>query len=52
VIPLLQVQDLTVRFDVLDGLVHAVNGISYNLNEGETLGIVGESGCAAASSTG
>ena len=44
-IPLLQVQDLTVRFDVLDGLVHAVNGISYNLNEGETLGIVGESGC-------
>ena len=44
-IPLLQVQDLTVRFDVLDGLVHAVNGISYTLNEGETLGIVGESGC-------
>lgn len=43
--PLLDVRNLTVRFYTLDGVVHAVNGISYTLNEGETLGIVGESGC-------
>jgi len=43
--PLLEVQDLTTRFDTLEGVVHAVNGISYTLEEGETLGIVGESGC-------
>jgi oligopeptide transport system ATP-binding protein len=42
---LLKVQDLTVRFDTLEGVVHAVNGISYTLDEGEALGIVGESGC-------
>ena len=43
--PLLEVRDLTTRFYTLDGVVHAVNGISYTLSEGETLGIVGESGC-------
>jgi oligopeptide transport system ATP-binding protein len=43
--PLLEVQNLTTRFHTLDGVVHAVNGISYTLEEGETLGIVGESGC-------
>ena len=42
--PLLQVEDLTVRFYTKDGVVNAVNGISYTLNEGEILGIVGESG--------
>jgi oligopeptide transport system ATP-binding protein len=45
VTPLLEVRDLTVRFYILDGVVHAVNGISYTLGEGQTLGIVGESGC-------
>jgi len=45
VAPLLEVQDLTTRFHTLDGVVHAVNGISYVLEEGEALGIVGESGC-------
>lgn len=43
--PILEVKDLKVRFKVRDGYVHAVNGISYHLNEGESLGIVGESGC-------
>ncbi len=43
--PILEVKDLKVRFRVRDGYVHAVNGITYNLNEGESLGIVGESGC-------
>ncbi len=41
---LLEVKNLTVRFSTQDGLVRAVNGISYNLDKRETLGIVGESG--------
>jgi len=43
--PLLEIKDLTVRFHTSDGIVKAVNGVSYTLNEGETLGVVGESGC-------
>jgi oligopeptide transport system ATP-binding protein len=42
---LLEVKGLKTQFFTQDGVVHAVNGISYELNEGETLGIVGESGC-------
>jgi oligopeptide transport system ATP-binding protein len=42
---LLEVKNLTTQFFTQDGVVQAVNGISYNLEEGETLGIVGESGC-------
>jgi len=42
---LLDVKNLTTHFFTQDGVVNAVNGISYTLDEGETLGIVGESGC-------
>jgi oligopeptide transport system ATP-binding protein len=42
---LLEVRDLTTRFYTSEGVVHAVNGISYTLGQGEALGIVGESGC-------
>jgi oligopeptide transport system ATP-binding protein len=43
--PLLHVTDLKTRFHTPEGTVHAVNGISFHLNEGETLAVVGESGC-------
>ena len=42
---LLEIKDLTVRFHTSEGVVKAVNGVSYTLKEGETLGVVGESGC-------
>lgn len=42
---LLEVQDLRVEFSTWEGTVHAVNGLSFHLSEGETLGLVGESGC-------
>jgi peptide/nickel transport system ATP-binding protein len=43
--PLLEVQDLHVRFDTLTGPARSVNGVSYTVRAGETLGVVGESGC-------
>lgn len=43
--PLLQVRNLDVKFRSQGNLLHAVRGIDFTLYEGETLGIVGESGC-------
>ncbi|MGH3356535.1 MAG: ABC transporter ATP-binding protein [Nocardioidaceae bacterium] len=43
--PLLEVEDLKVEFHTRYGIAQAVNGVSFVLNEGETLGILGESGC-------
>ena len=42
---LLEVKDLKTQFETQDGVVKAVNGIGYHVEEGEILGIVGESGC-------
>jgi peptide/nickel transport system ATP-binding protein len=42
--PLLRVEDLRVEFPTEDGVVHAVDGITYQVHRGRTLGIVGESG--------
>ncbi len=43
--PLLEVTDLSVRFETDDGTIHAVDRLSFTLAAGEVLGIVGESGC-------
>lgn len=43
--PILEIHNLEVKFHTLDGVVNAVNGVSYSVEAGKTLGIVGESGC-------
>ena len=43
--PLLDIDNLHVRFHTLDGIVEAVDGIDFEVYSGETLGLVGESGC-------
>jgi oligopeptide/dipeptide ABC transporter ATP-binding protein len=43
--PLLQVRDLRTSFNTSEGKIAAVNGVSFDVHHGETLGLVGESGC-------
>jgi len=42
--PILKVDDVVVDFPIIDGMVHAVKGVSFDVRRGETLAIVGESG--------
>ncbi len=42
---LLEIEDLKIHFKIQEGWVEAVDGVSFHLDEGETLGLVGESGC-------
>jgi oligopeptide/dipeptide ABC transporter ATP-binding protein len=44
-LPLLEMENLRIHFSLDEGTVHAVNGASFTLGPGETLGVVGESGC-------
>lgn len=48
---LLEVRNLAVEFHTDEGIVHAVNGISYQISKGKTLALVGESGCGKSVST-
>jgi oligopeptide transport system ATP-binding protein len=42
---ILEIKDLCTRFHIAEGTVHAVNGVSFSLKHGETIAVVGESGC-------
>ena len=42
---LLEITDLRTEIQLKDGVVHAVDGVTLHVDEGETLGVVGESGC-------
>jgi oligopeptide transport system ATP-binding protein len=42
---ILEIKDLRTRFHIAEGTIHAVNGVSFHLDEGSTIAVVGESGC-------
>src|ERR1700685_827933 len=42
---LIEIEDLKTRIPLRSGVVHAVDGLTFDVQEGETVGIVGESGC-------
>lgn len=41
---ILEIEDLHIHYNTMDGSIHAVNGINLSLEEGDTLGLVGETG--------
>ncbi len=43
--PMLKIENLKVHFDTDDGVLYAVDGVNLHIDRGETLGVVGESGC-------
>ncbi|WP_309122832.1 ABC transporter ATP-binding protein [Paenibacillus sp.] len=43
--PLLSVRDLRIRIEMDNGVMHAVDGVDFDIKKGQTLGLVGESGC-------
>lgn len=43
--PLLEIRNLKKYFEVRNGYLHAVDGVNLSIEEGKTLGVVGESGC-------
>ncbi|MEJ5312474.1 MAG: ABC transporter ATP-binding protein [Anaerolineae bacterium] len=43
--PLVEIKDLHVEFEVRDGIIKGVDGFTLTINRGETLGVIGESGC-------
>jgi len=48
-LPLLSINDLTMVYKTRKGFVSAIDGVSFDLNKGETMGLVGESGCGKTS---
>ena len=46
---ILEVKDLSMHYETISGNVNAVNNVSFNVKQGESFGLVGESGCGKTS---